>query len=267
MILQKFPPQFFWNIETLWEKYFENKSSKTDFSGLEEVYRKFQGKNLAGLEDLPDLGGKNTRNFTLTKKPNFTLSENSVFEDENFQKFLGLQEYSVCFQENKKPVYVFDNHHQALFPFWEISQEQKKQLTIVHIDAHRDDAVFNGDTKNLAGLQDLPGLELIISKCRVSDYLDAGKKIGLISEIISITQESEFQKFLDSGLEKLLSEKTPYILNLDIDIYGPEGTAVSSALKTEVIAKAWSHAEAVCFATSPGFIDSDVAKKLGKIMI
>ena len=255
-----FPPQFFWNIETLWEKYFEYNAPLTDFSVLRKKYE--SEKNTQGINPSSSLTP-----FVLSDTPDFTPSENSVFEDEKQKNFLGLKSFSVCFQGNKKPVYVCDNHHQVLFPFWEIFQEIQKPLTIVHIDAHRDNAIFpySVGEENLRSLQE-KDIQKIISKCRVSDYLDAGKKIGLIEKIISVTQESEFENFLESGLEKLVSEKNPYILNLDIDIYGPEGTAVSTALKTEVIAKAWKNAEAVCFATSPGFISGEVAKKLGKIM-
>ena len=273
IVLMTPPKQFFWNIESLWEKFFENQIPKTDFSGLKKKYE--NKKNAVETNCNSSL-----LKFTLSQTPNFTLSEKHVFEDEKFQNFLGLEEFSLCFQkvsdsqENRKPVYVFDNHHQALFPFWEIFREQQKNIpeisgiTVVHIDAHRDDAVFpfSVGNANLRSLQE-QDIHNVISQCRVSDYLDAGKKIGLIHEIISITQESEFENFLESGLKKLQSEKKPYILNLDIDIYGPEGTAVSTQLKTETIAKAWAHADAVCFATSPGFINSDLAEKLGKIMI
>ena len=272
MIFQKFPQSYYWNIERLWEKYFQNKKPSTDFSELEKKYE--NQKVLVGNANLCSLP-----KFMLRKIPDFTPSENSVFRDDKGREISGLKNYSLCFQkisrsDIKKPVYFFDNHHQALFPFWEIFQEQKKQnpelsgVTIVHIDAHRDDAIFPHEVETLraTSLQE-QHIQKLISRCKVSDYLDAGKKIGVISEIISVTQELEFQKFLETDLEKLISEKTPYILNLDIDIYGPEGTAVSTPLKTETIAKAWKNADAVCFATSPGFINAQLAEKLGEIMI
>ncbi len=255
-----YPPQFFWNIETLWEQYFEHHSPQSDFYGLRKKYENPEISQNSKTQKF--------REFVLREKPNFTLSQQEVFEDEKSQKFLGLEEYSLCFQNGEKPVYFCDNHHQVLLPFWEVFQEQKKKfpeisgITVVHIDAHRDDAIFPDEVgnANLCSLQK-QDIQKIISQCRVSDYLDAGKKIGLIDSVISLTQESEFEKFLENGD----STVQPYILNLDIDIYGPEGTAVSTALKTEVIAKAWSNADAVCFATSPGFIDADLAGKLGKI--
>lgn len=259
------PPQFFWNIETLWEKNFQNKSPYTDFSALKEQYEKPQNNT-----------------FLLEKNPNFSPSFAPVFEDEDKKKYKGLQQYSLCFQNvptknslhmsRIKPVYFFDNHHQALFPFWEIFGAQQKSnplhsgVTIVHIDAHRDNAIFPSPIPlQEIHSQTTKDIQNIIAQCRVSDYLDAGKKIGLIDEIISITQSSEFELFLETQLQNLISKKIKYILNLDIDIYGPEGTAVSTELKTKTIAKAWSHADAVCFATSPGFIDPLLAQKLGEI--
>jgi hypothetical protein len=241
-----YPPQFFWNIESLWEKYYSYSPPRTDFSHLQKNF----------------LEKKCVDDFFLAKKPDFSPSLKTVFIDEHQKEFLGLNQFSVCFEQKQKPIYFFDNHHQALIPFWHVFQYTQKPLTIVHIDAHRDDAIFP-HTKNLPGLQDLAGLKTLISQCRVSDYLDAGKKIGLIQEVISITQESEFLQFPEILETKLKNKK--YILNLDIDIYGPEGTAVSTEVKTKTIAKAWKNADAVCFATSPGFIDPLLAQKLGEI--
>ncbi len=73
----------------------------------------------------------------------------------------------------------------------------------------------------------------MIDETSVSNYLDLAEKSGLVDRIENITQSFEFEMFI--GRE---NKKHPYILNLDIDIFGPEGSAVSDGLKIKAIAKA-----------------------------
>ena len=80
----------------------------------------------------------------------------------------------------------------------------------------------------------------------------------LVGTIFRVCHSDNFEFFL-------LPEK-PYILSLDIDIFGPEGDFVDLKDKVRAIALAWSGAEAVCIATSPGFIDQEYAKKIISIM-
>jgi hypothetical protein len=124
----------------------------------------------------------------------------------------------------------------------------------VHIDAHRDDAVFSRQMASSISLQNISDE---ISHCRVSDYLDFAARSGIIGDIYSVTQSFEFESFHIS--------KKPYILNLDLDIFGEEGSCVPLEDKVEVIAKAWRNAEAVCMATSPGFIDQEAAFFLAEL--
>lgn len=232
--------QYFWQIESIWEKKFSPKKPFYNWEYLIEKYSPLK---------------KNSTIFQ--SNPNFKLSKKKIFEDENNILYPGLKNFSISIR-NKKPIYVIDNHQNALIPFFDFYTQQNKKITVVHIDAHRDDAIVKYEikTKKLITQEDINAL---LKKCRVSDYLDAGKKIGIIEEVISITQSKEFETFS--------IPKHPYILNLDIDIYGPEGTAVSTQLKTEVIAKAWNNAEVICFATSPGFISHEIAEKIGNIFI
>jgi arginase family enzyme len=39
---------------------------------------------------------------------------------------------------------LVDNHNKALYPFLEISKALGQKINIVHIDAHRDNGVFQG---------------------------------------------------------------------------------------------------------------------------
>jgi len=148
---------------------------------------------------------------------------------------------------------LFDNHNIVLFPFIEVNDFFNTTSDIVHIDAHRDDAIFPKTMQDLS----FKNVQEAISVCRVSDYLDYAKKSKIIGDVHSITQSFEFENFQ--------IPKKPYILNLDLDIFGEEGSCVFLEQKIQVIAETWAKSDAVCLATSPGFIDQDFAFNLVKI--
>ena len=224
--------QYYWSIESIWEQYFQH-------------------------QNIADIKSTNCE----IEKFDFTASEKSVFLDEHGVPYKGLKKSPQKIQIHV-PIYLVDNHHRVLSPFFEIfkaPENKSKPLHVVHIDAHRDDAIYPNEIdpkKNLLNNKDLKNIE---NQCRVCDYLNAGKRIGLIEKVYSVTQSSEFENFTPPSV--------PYVLNLDIDIYGPEGDAVFTKLKTNVIAQSWKHASAICIATSPGFIDADHAKRIIEIFI
>lgn len=233
--------QKYWQLESLWEKYFAPESSSLPSSFLSFLRRQeSQGK------------------FVFRENPDFTPSQNPVFFDENNLGHLGLDSYSYLIK-NQKPIFLCDNHHEVLEPFFDIYQQTQKPLTVVHIDAHRDDAIFEHSVSEKIENLSREKMRELIQKCRVSDYLDLGKKIGLIGKVIEVTQSSEFEDF------QIPDEN--YVLNLDIDIYGEEGDAVDFELKTKVIAESWGNANMVCCATSPGFIERDIAKGVLEVFI
>jgi hypothetical protein len=230
-----------WQIENVFQKHrtssfqpqldLTNIRQNYDSGGCNKWYNKFYSQN----------------EFTLQ------LGKTAVFTDEKNVDHTGLANQQLVFDSNNRPIYLVDNHHEALFAFVEIFKETRNPLNIVHIDAHPDDAKIAFQASSLT----LKNTPQIIKQCRVSDYLDCGEKGGIIKNVISVTQSSEFERFE--------LPKNPYVLNLDLDIYGPEGTAVSAELKTKVIAKAFNNANAVIMATSPGFMEQSDAFELVKI--
>ncbi len=191
------------------------------------------------------------KNFIFKTKAEIVLSNEPAFFDDDGTPFCGLKEFEII--KNSKfsaPIYIFDNHNFALLPFFETTKKYNKQFEIVHIDAHRDNAIFQHSypkqiTKN--------NLNWCLEKTRISDYLDLATKTNLIGKIHNITQSWEFENF------KL--PQNDFILNLDIDIFGPDGEMVETELKTKVIKKAMQKAKTICIATSPGFIDQNIAKE------
>ena len=252
--------QFYWNLESLWEKYYEKTSIK------------------------------------INSFFDFTPSKNPVFFDdnENNKPYFGLKNDAQIIEKNNKNIFLTDNHHKVFSFLFDQFLKNKQKIIIIHIDAHRDDAIFqnyekckfeieevkkyikniklNNNNNNLQNLEKLSlikkYIKIIEKNCRISDYLDIALHLGFVEKIISITQSYEFLEFLEKeDFYNKNFKNQNIILNLDIDIYGPEGEAVNTKLKTEAIAKSWTLANAVCIATSPAFIDENMAEKIINIMI
>ena len=237
-----------WKIEELWNTHFkDNKNSdinvtKNYKNSISKYYKKFH----------------------LVENFDFTESKDSVFSDD-YGSYKGLQKLQVSMNSGK-PVYLVDNHNEMVYPLLEITSQAGNDIPfdVVHIDAHPDDAKFQGKKPTNLSLGEVGEF---IKKTRISDFFDAISDVSLRG-----TKQSQklvgtiFRVCHSDNFEFFLPPEKPYILSLDIDIFGPEGDFVDLKDKVRAIALAWSGAEAVCIATSPGFIDQEYAKKIISIM-
>lgn len=231
-----------WKIEELWNKYYDSVSDS------------YSNKYSAILKNYENNISEYNSDFKLIKKFDF-LESDSVVHVDDYGKYKGLLNSQLLFKD-KKPIYLFDNHNKIIYPFVELFESIGKPLNIVHIDAHPDDAKFLGLKQNNINLQNSKD---VISQTRISDFFDALSETNIINFIYSITHSDSFEFFL--------SPEKPYILSLDIDIFGPEGDFAELKDKVRAIALAWNRADAICIATSPGFIDQMYAKEIIKIFI
>lgn len=227
-----------WKIEELWNTYY--KTNITEKIDVSENYT----NNISKYYD----------DFHLVSIFDFTPSE-SIIHSDDYGEYTGLKKSQLLFHDSK-PIYLFDNHNKMIYPLLELFQVCEKSLNIVHIDAHPDDAKFKGDKKNSI---DINEVFEYIEQTRISDFFDALSETKIINTIFPVTHSD--------SLEFFLSPDEPYILSLDIDIFGPEGDFCELSDKVRAIALAWSRADAVCIATSPGFIDQEFAKEIIKIFI
>ncbi len=206
--------------------------------------------------------------FRIVETFSFEPSKKPVHRDE-YGEYFGLRNSQVL-EKDGKLIYLFDNHNKITQPFLEYVELIGRGFDVVHIDAHDDDAVFAGQKPQTL---DLKKVQEYIAQTRISDFFDflsqvrlpeliSGSKISnnkLIQNIHRYTKSSDFQEFK--------KPKNPYILSLDIDIFGPEGDFIDLASKVKIIAEAWQHADTVCIATSPGFIDQEYAQGIIEIFI
>ena len=178
------------------------------------------------------------------------LSSKTAYIDDDGEEFSGLEK-TYKFEIGGKNIYIFDNHNKAIFSVFEENEKWDRNFDIFHIDAHRDDAIFQFPYPEKI---DQKNIQEVFEKSRISDYLDLMTKRKMIGEIKNITQSYEFQN--------MEFPKREFILNLDIDIFGPDGEVVDLELKIMRIIQSWKIAKSVMIATSPGFINQKNAKFL-----
>jgi len=252
-----------WKIEELWKKYYK----PIVIPGLI--------RNLDILHNYQDNISRYYSNFKIVDEFDFLESEKNVHSDD-YGEYKGLKNSQLLFKNNI-PVYLFDNHNKIVYPFVELYESSRKSLTIVHIDAHPDDAQFQGE--KFADIN-LENIQNFIAQTRISDFFDAMQGMSLrgtkqsqnthenchnleskkiIGEIYRVCHSDSFEFFLPP--------EKPYILSLDIDIFGPEGDFCELEDKVRTIALAWNKADAVCIAMSPGFIDQRFAREIVKVFV
>lgn len=224
-----------WKIEELWKKYYKPIDSDISLKNIQSNYCRDQSKY--------------HNRFVKIDIFDFNESKDAVFQDD-YGEYKGLKKLQVT-TVNGKVVYLIDNHNEILYPFIEVKEVTGKLYDVVHIDAHPDDAKFQGEKKKELNLDNI---KEYIAETRISDFFDAVSDAQLIGNIHRVCHSNDFEFFMPPN--------TPFILSLDIDIFGPEGDFADLRDKVRAIAVAWSRADAVVIAMSPGFIDQEYAQKI-----
>ncbi len=257
-----------WKIEELWRKYSINicHSELDSESHSELSLRETKQSKLLFEKLYKNNTSIHNSDFHVVKNFNFEKSDNFVHKDDNSQ-YYGLKNSQVA-EIKGKLVYLFDNHNKILHPFLEYVTLTRGSLAsscgfdVVHIDAHNDDAVFvehacQIDRKKPQKLE-LKNIQEYIHQTRISDFFDFLSESNFIEKIDRYIKSNDFEEFK--------KPKNPYILSLDIDIFGPEGDFTELESKVKIIAQAWQSADVVCIAMSPGFIDQNCAQKIIEIL-
>ncbi len=248
--------KIYWKIEALWGRYFSlllrgRKQSLYHHNNLKKIHTLYKN-NISRYN--PD--------FHFVEQFDFIPSEKIVHFDDNGEYF-GLKKSQVL-EKDGKLIYLFDNHNKIIQPFLEYTEATGKAFDVVHIDAHNDDAVFPAEKPHQL---ELKNIQNYIEQTCISDFFDflslatlqETKQSSLIKNIHRYTKSNDFKEFK--------KPQNPYILSLDIDIFGPEGAFVDIESKVKIIAEAWQDAEIVCIATSPGFIDQKYTQGITEIFL
>ncbi len=238
-----------WKISELLKKYhFQPRKVESDFSSIfsdQEILKESIGNNsfLPGNNSLtiPAIISGNHDAIACGKQTVFR----EIFTDE-VEDFTGLENYVFGRTETTRtPIFVCDNHNQVL-KAWQLIKAKQPQL--IHIDQHKDDAIFKGNLDN-------------IEATKICDYIDfAIQNEWIQPDYLSFTENRDLQK-----LDKLPNFKN-HILNIDLDLFAPECTIISLEEKIEIIAESAKKCQLITLATSPGFIKQELACEIAKLL-
>ena len=189
-----------------------------------------------------------------------------AFEDYGFDDKLSTNYGLKNFYEiewNWKTIFLFDNHNHALY-FWYLAREKGvvwDDNTLIHIDEHADtrnpeEYLLKPDSLDLQKVFDYTNF----SKVNVWNYIIPAQKEGLIGEIIQLRNETNLLDYLEN--KDSLEENI--ILNLDLDFFQPDLDFIDYKLKKKVVIDAINKAKVITVATSPFFINQNLAIKVFK---
>lgn len=179
-----------------------------------------------------------------------------IVEEGQLKSFPGLQNF-LFFPNptNLAPIFIFDNHNHAFFfwHWWTFQNQLKTPFDLIHIDQHKDSRIpatiitpeQSKDEKSLHQYTN----EIL----NVGNFIPPAIKTGLISTVQNIDSSTSLQKFLDEPLPE------NYILDLDLDFFAPDLDFIDNQQKITAIRKALTKATITTIATSPFFLDDQLA--------
>jgi len=186
-----------------------------------------------------------------------------VLEDYGFDDKLSTNTWLKNFYEmdyQGKPLFLFDNHNHA-YAFWYWARNRGviwDNNTLIHIDEHAD---TRDNNKHLLK-PDSYDLEKVFHFTNyilnVGDYIIPAQEEGIIWDIVQIRNDSNLRDYIGGAFEWTEN----IILNLDLDFFQPDLDFIDYELKKKVVLDAANKASVITVATSPFFIDQELALKV-----
>ncbi|MEK7146077.1 MAG: UPF0489 family protein [Patescibacteria group bacterium] len=205
-----------------------------------------------------DKRGDNPKLFVSAVKEgtlnDLSLEGEVVFEDEDehgvLQSCKGL-EFFLKTKLAGVPAVIVDNHNHVFYFWYEALQQGilKPGATLIHVDQHKDMRVPESPLPS----RDLEAVFKYANEVlNVGNYIVPAHDDGLLSKIVLITGESDFEK--QEG-----KEDDNKILNIDLDFFAPEMDYVSFEKAKHFIHEHVKNATLITIATSPFFIGQELA--------
>lgn len=192
------------------------------------------------------------------------LWDEVVFEDFDFDWKLVSAKwlknfYNISWQN--KDIYLFDNHNHAFY-FWYLAKSEGiiwENNILYHMDEHADTRI----PETIISYEESQDLQNIFDYTNFSvnvwNYIVPAVENNLIQEVVQIRSESDL---LSYDFQK--EETLPVILNLDLDFFEPNLDYIDYELKKKVVLDIAKKAKVITVATSPFFIDQELALKVFK---
>lgn len=193
------------------------------------------------------------------------LWEKVVFEDYGFDDILSSNFWLENFYHFKwrgKDIYLFDNHNHAYY-FWYKARSEwiiADNNTLIHIDEHADTR-DSGEYLMKPKSYDLDAVFHSTNYVyNVGNYIIPAQKEWIISDILQIRNTHNLEEYM--SLRSTLG--SDIILNVDLDFFQPDLDFINYDLKKQVILDWAEKAKIITVATSPFFIDQNLAIKIFK---
>ncbi len=182
----------------------------------------------------------------------------NIYNDTQLDSCRWIKNFYELDWEGKK-VYLFDNHNHAYF-FWYLARDKwyiTDNAKLYHIDEHSD----MRDVDNYLVKPDSLDLEKVFHATNFSDinvwnYILPAQKEGIIWEIVQIRNEDNLKEYQNTHMQM---QESNIILNLDLDFYQPDLDFIDYELKKQVTLDVARKADVITVATSPFFIDQQLA--------
>ncbi len=201
---------------------------------------------------------KNIQNFD-----EIELGKEIVFSDYDFDENLIEAKWLKNFYEFErfwKKMYLFDNHNHALY-FWYLARHQGKignNNLLIHIDEHSD----MRDPENYISQEETQDLEKVFDyvnfTLNVGNYIIPAQKEGIVWDVFQVRNETNLYEYLENFWENF-EKHSGIICNIDLDFFEPGLDFIDYDLKMKVVKDAIAKSDIVTFATSPFFIDQELA--------
>jgi len=189
-------------------------------------------------------------------------------EDNELKSCKGLRNFiRTTHPKTGVPIAIVDNHNHVFY-FWYEARKKgliKDGATLVHIDQHKDTRT----PEQMISKEEAQDLQKVFeytnTALNVGNYIYPAMEEGLIGELISITSESETESA--KALSRFQSSDKSIIVNIDLDFWAPEMDYIDHGLKIEMTKKWMKKADLITIATSPFFINQELAIQVLKELL
>lgn len=189
-----------------------------------------------------------------------------VFEDFWFDDKLLSCTWLSNFYEidwNWKKIFMIDNHNHAYY-FWYLARSKwliSDNNVLFHVDEHSDmrdpgNYLLKPNSNELNNVFNYTNYEI-----NVWNYIIPAIKEWIISKVIQIRNEENLISYINNN--KITNNKN-IILNLDLDFFQPDLDFIPYELKKKVVLDIAKNAKVITVATSPFFINQELALKVFK---
>ncbi len=172
-------------------------------------------------------------------------------------------------QSKWQSIYIVDNHNHALYFRYKeyFAWNIKKWIDLIHIDQHTDMNKLppllkggRGDFKTLNGI-----FQITNYHCNVWNFIQPAIQDWLIFKIHQINTEYSLLNIpLKRGTKGVQKN---YILDIDLDFRSPEMSIQQYNKTIEITKKLIQNSRVVTIATSPYFLDQNLAIKILKDLL